>query len=63
MTPEFWAIVAVGGGVLSSHLSLHRDIAGLRERMAKLEGAVEGFMRGHTGRTDAERTTGTMATR
>lgn len=26
--------------------ALHRDIAGLRERMAKLEGAVDGFMRG-----------------
>lgn len=26
--------------------ALHRDVAGLRERMAKLEGAVDGFMRG-----------------
>ncbi len=43
----------VGAGVLASHLILHRDttaiyreLANLRERMAKLEGAVEGFMRG-----------------
>lgn len=41
MTPEFWAIIAVGAGVLGSHLSLHRDIAGIRERMARLEGKVE----------------------
>ncbi len=51
MTPEFWAIIAVGAGVLGSHLSLHRDIGGLRDRMAKLEDAVDGFMRGHTGAT------------
>lgn len=52
MTPEFWAIVAVGIGVLTvgvgvfgSHFSLHRDIAALRERMAKLEGAMDGFLK------------------
>ena len=49
MTPEFWAIIAVGAGVFGSHLILHRDIAALRERMAKLEGAVDGFMRGQSG--------------
>jgi hypothetical protein len=32
MTPEFWAIIAVGAGVLGSHVALHRDIASLRER-------------------------------
>ena len=26
--------------------ALQRNVAGLRERMAKLEGAVDGFMRG-----------------
>ena len=41
MTPEFWAIIAVGTGVFVSHLSLHRDIAGLRERMARIEGRVD----------------------
>ena len=46
-------VLGVGAGVLASHLSLHRDItaiyrelANLREWMAKLEGVVEGFMRG-----------------
>ena len=54
MTPEFWAIIAVGvsiaGLVAGSHWilhsdigSLHRDMAALRERMAKLEGAMDGW--------------------
>ena len=53
MTPEFRAIIGVGGAVLAvgatvvgSHWSLHRDMAGLRERMAKLQGAMDGFTRG-----------------
>ena len=45
MTPEFWAIVAVGIVVVGSHLSLHRDMSALRERMAKLEGAMDRFLR------------------
>jgi hypothetical protein len=44
MTPEFWVIV--GAGVVGSHWSLHRDIASPRERMAKLEGAMDGFTKG-----------------
>ena len=50
MTPEFWAIIGVGAAVLTvgatvvaSHFSLHRDMADLRERMAKLEGAMDGW--------------------
>ena len=43
MTPEFWAIIGVGVVVAGSHLSLHRDIAVLRDRMAKLEGRVDGL--------------------
>ncbi len=50
MTPEFWAIIgvgvavlAVGATVVGSHFSLHRDMADLRERMAKLEGAMDGW--------------------
>ena len=46
VTPEFWAIVTVGVAVVGSHLMLHRDIAGLRECMAKLEGAMDGFTKG-----------------
>ena len=41
MTPEFWAIISVGVVVAGSHWSLHRDIASLRERMARLEGRVD----------------------
>ena len=50
MTPEFWAIIGVGVAVLTvgatvvaSQFSLHRDMADLRERMAKLEGAMDGW--------------------
>lgn len=46
MTPEFWAIIAVGVAVVTSHFSLHRDMAALRERMAKLEGAMDGWLKG-----------------
>ena len=60
MTPEFWAILGVGVPVMAVAVSglvmlvglqrdvgvLHRDVAGLRERMAKLEGSLDGFMRG-----------------
>ena len=51
MTPEFWAIIRVGVVVAGSHWSLHRDMASLRERMAKLEGAMDGFTIGLLGRT------------
>ena len=57
MTPEFLAIIGMGvavlGSVLGSHLilsrdigGLHRDIGSLRERMAKLEGAMDGWLKG-----------------
>ena len=63
MTPEFWAIVGVGValGVLMFYLfsSLDRrlstvssDVAALRERMAKLEGAMDGFIAGQRGLLD-----------
>ena len=52
MTPEFWAILGVGVPLLGVGVTalvmlvgLNRDVASLRERMAKLEGAVGGFMR------------------
>ena len=55
MTPEFWAIIGVGVAVLTvgatvvaSHFSLHRDMADLRERMAKLEGAMDGWTKAAT---------------
>ena len=60
MTLEFWAILGIGVPVMAIAVSglvmlaglqrdvgaLHRDVAGLRERMAKLEGSLDGFMRG-----------------
>lgn len=60
MSPEFWAIVSVGValGVLMFYLfsSLDRrlstvsgDVAALRERMAELEGAMDGFIAGQRG--------------
>ena len=50
MTPEFWAIIGVGVVVAGSHWSLHRDMASLRERMAKPEGAMDGFTKGFSVR-------------
>ena len=50
MTPEFRAVgigvLAAGAGVFGSHFSLCRDIAALRERMAKLEGDMDGLLKG-----------------
>jgi len=44
------ATLALGVAILGFLWSLHRDMAGLRERMARLEGLFEGF----TGRRDHE---------
>ena len=48
MSAELIAILAVGvtiGGLLfSNNRKLRRDIADLRERMARLEGLFEGFI-------------------
>ena len=43
VTPELIGICAVGIALLTFMWNLHRDIAGLRERMARLEGLFEGF--------------------
>ena len=37
MTPEFWAIIGVGAGVLGSYLNIHKAIGDLRERVTRLE--------------------------
>ena len=50
MSPELIAIIIVGlsnAASLAFLWGLHRDVAGLRERMVRLEGLFEGF----TGRT------------
>ena len=60
MPPEFRAIVGVGTalGVLMFYLfnrldrrlsTVSSDVAALRERMAKLEGAMDGFIAGQRG--------------
>lgn len=48
MTPELIAILAVGVAILAFLWNLHRDVADLRERMARLEGLFEGFTRRDT---------------
>ncbi len=47
MSPELIAIIATAisllGLILNLQRTLHKDIADLRERMARLEGLFEGF--------------------
>ena len=47
MTPETfdYLTVLIGLALLASQWRLHRDMGELRERMAKMEGLVEGFTR------------------
>ena len=44
MGAEQWVNIAVGVAVIGFLWNLHRGIAGLRQRMARLEGLVEGFI-------------------
>ncbi len=50
MTPELIGTITVGLAILGFLWGLHRDIASLRERMARIEGLFEGF----TGRQHKE---------
>jgi len=44
MIESSWIEVVIGvATILGSHWVLHRDIASLRERMARIEGMFEGF--------------------
>ena len=45
MTPEVYSIatLTVAVAILGFLWTLHRDVADLRERMARLEGLFEGF--------------------
>ena len=45
MTPELIGTIAVGIAMLGFLWSLHRDMADLRERMARFEGRLVGFVR------------------
>ena len=44
MGAEQWVNIAVGVAVIGFLWNLHRGIAGLRQRMARLEGLVKGFI-------------------
>jgi len=54
MEPELIGIFAVGIAILGFLWSLHREVAGLRERMARIEGLFEGFT-GRHGEGQGER--------
>ena len=43
MDSSWIEVVIVVATILASHWILHRDIASLRERMARIEGTFEGF--------------------
>ena len=45
MSPELISILILGVALIGFLWNLHRDIADLRERMARLEGLLEGFTR------------------
>lgn len=52
MSSELIAIITAAVAIITAAIaiigflwSLHRDVAGLRERMARLEGLLEGFTR------------------
>ncbi len=46
-TPEIWlATVSIVVAIALSTAFLHREFASLRERLARLEGAIEGFFAG-----------------
>ena len=45
MSPELISILMVGVALAGFLWNLHRDIADLRERMARLEGLLEDFTR------------------
>ena len=52
MSPELIAIIgaaiALAAAILPGQYAMRRDIADLRERMARLEGLFEGFTRRET---------------
>ena len=48
MSPELIAIITAAVAIIGFLWSLHCDVADLRERMARLEGLLEGFTRRET---------------
>ena len=47
MGPFEYIVIGLGIAILGSNWRLHRDIADLRERIAKLEGLFEGHIGAH----------------
>ena len=45
VSPELIAIITASVAIIGFLWNLHRDVADLRERMARLEGLFEGFTR------------------
>ena len=45
MSPELIAIITASAAIIGFLWNLHRDVADLLERMARLEGLFEGFTR------------------
>ena len=43
---EWYGVIIIVLTVVGANTMLHRDLASVRERMAKLEGTIEGFMAG-----------------
>lgn len=49
-TPEIWlATVSIVVAIALSNAFIYRELASVRERLAKLEGAIEGFFAGNPG--------------
>ena len=45
MSPELIVIITAAVAIIGFLWTLHRDVADLHERMARLEGLFEGFIR------------------
>ena len=43
MSPFEYAVIIIGVALIGSQWSLHRDMRGLSERIARLEGAFDGL--------------------
>ena len=52
-----FAVLTLGIAILAFLWNFHRDVADLRERMAHLEGLLEGFKRAHVNFPDARPST------
>ena len=52
MENQWIGFLTVVVAIIASHAMLHRDLAAVRERLAKLEGTVEGFIAGFRARQD-----------